>query len=91
MSIFEAGMMVCFGISWPIAALKTYKSKCVGGKSIQFSFLILLGYIFGILHKIFNSMDWVFWLYLLNTAFLLLDMGLYWKYRNNKVPATEMK
>lgn len=60
MSIFEAGMMVCFGISWPIAALKTYKSKCVSGKSIHFSFLILLGYIFGILHKIFNSMDWVF-------------------------------
>ena len=27
MSIFEAGMMVCFGISWPIAAYKTYKSK----------------------------------------------------------------
>ena len=37
MSIFEAGMMVCFGISWPIAALKTYKCKCVHGKSIHFS------------------------------------------------------
>ena len=31
MSIFEAGMMVCFGASWPIAALKTYKCKCVLG------------------------------------------------------------
>ena len=28
MSIFEAGMMVCFGASWPIAAYKTYKAKC---------------------------------------------------------------
>ena len=45
MSIFEAGMMVCFGVSWPIAALKTYKCKCVHGKSIHFSMLILLGYI----------------------------------------------
>ena len=42
MSVFEAGMMVCFGISWPVAALKTYKCKCVHGKSIHFSMLILL-------------------------------------------------
>ena len=41
MSIFEAGMMVCFGASWPIAALKTYKCKCVHGKSLKFSLLIL--------------------------------------------------
>ena len=90
MSVFEAGMMVCFGISWPIAALKTYRCKCVSGKSIHFSMLILLGYIFCITHKILNSMDWVFWLYLLNTAFLLIDMALYWKYRHNKIPVTEV-
>lgn len=88
MSVFEAGMMICFGISWPVVALKTYRCKCVNGKSMHFSMLILLGYIFGITHKILNSMDWVFWLYLLNTAFLLIDMALYWRYRNNKVPVT---
>ena len=88
MSVFEAGMMICFGISWPVAALKTYRCKCVNGKSMYFSMLILLGYIFGITHKILNSMDWVFWLYLLNTAFLLIDMALDWRYRNNKVPVT---
>ncbi len=84
MSIFEAGMMVCFGISWPIAAYKTYKSKCVGGKSIYFSYLILLGYIFGILHKIIYNMDFVFILYLLNTLFLIIDMCLWYKYKDNK-------
>lgn len=84
MSVFEAGMMVCFGISWPIAAYKTYKSKCVGGKSIYFSCLILLGYIFGILHKIIYSMDYVIILYLLNTLFLIIDMCLWYRYRNNK-------
>ncbi len=84
MSVFEAGMMVCFGISWPIAAYKTYKSKCVGGKSIYFSYLILLGYIFGILHKIIYSMDYVIILYLLNTLFLIIDMCLWYRYRNNK-------
>ena len=84
MSVFEAGMMVCFGISWPIAAYKTYKSKCVGGKSIYFSYLILLGYIFGILHKIIYSMDYVIILYLLNTLFLIIDMCLWCRYRNNQ-------
>lgn len=84
MSIFEAGMMVCFGISWPIAAYKTYKAKCVNGKSIHFSFLILLGYICGIIHKLLYSLDIVLVLYLLNVIFLLIDMGLWYKYRNNK-------
>lgn len=83
MSVFEAGMMVCFGMSWPVAALKTYKSKCVNGKSIHFSMLILLGYICGIIHKVLYNMDWVFWLYLLNTFFLLCDMYLYCLYRHN--------
>ena len=89
MSIFEAGMMVCFGASWPIAALKTYKCKCVHGKSLKFSLLILLGYACGIAHKVLENMDWVFWLYLLNTAFLLIDIFLYLKYKDNKAPADE--
>ena len=42
MSVFEAGMMVCFGVSWPIAAYKTYRAKSVKGKSLTFSFLILI-------------------------------------------------
>ncbi len=91
MSVFEAGMMVCFGISWPIAALKTYRCKCVHGKSIHFSMLILLGYICGIAHKVLDDMDWVFWLYILNTFFLLIDMYLYWLYRNNNAPANDEK
>lgn len=91
MSVFEAGMMVCFGISWPISALKTYRCKCVHGKSIHFSMLILLGYMCGIAHKVLDDMDWVFWLYILNTFFLLVDMYLYWIYRNNKAPAADEK
>lgn len=81
MSIFEAGMMICFGISWPIAAYKTFKSKRVDGKSLRFSSLIFLGYIFGILHKILYNNDYVIWLYILNMVFLSLDMGLHVKYK----------
>lgn len=89
MSIFEAGMMVCFGISWPIAAYKTYKSKCVHGKSIQFSYLILAGYICGLLHKLIYSLDLVIWLYIANMAFLITDMILYYRYRNNPAPVLQ--
>lgn len=91
MSIFEAGMMVCFGFGWPVAALKTYKSKNVAGKSFSFSMLILLGYICGLTHKILYSMDWVFWLYIINTIFLLLDMLLYLKYKPKKQTVESQK
>lgn len=89
MSVFEAGMMVCFGVSWPIAAYKTYKAKCVHGKSFTFSCLILTGYICGIIHKLFFYNDWVIWLYLINMIFLLMDMFLYLKYKNNPAPVSQ--
>ena len=82
MSIFEAGMMISFGISWPIAAYKTYKAKSVNGKSLRFSFLILLGYIFGITHKFLYSHDIVIWLYFINVFFLLIDIGLHIRYKH---------
>ena len=86
MSLFEAGMMICFGISWPVAAYKTYKTKCVNGKSLAFSYLILFGYICGILHKLLYSNDFVIFIYYANTLFLLVDIVLFYKYKNNKAP-----
>ena len=84
MSIFEAGMLVCFGASWPMAVRKTYKAKCVQGKSVSFSYLVLTGYICGIIHKILYSYDWVLLLYILNSMFLITDICLYYRYKNNK-------
>ena len=81
MSVFEAGMMICFGVSWPIAAYKTYRAKCVSGKSLTFTSLILIGYICGVIHKIFFYYDWVIWLYLLNMIFVLIDMVLHIRYK----------
>ena len=88
MSVFEAGMMICFGVSWPIAAYKTFRAKSVSGKSLTFSSLILTGYICGVIHKIFFYYDWVIWLYLLNMCFVLLDMGLHLRYKYVKVQET---
>ncbi|HNW25779.1 MAG TPA: PQ-loop domain-containing transporter [Candidatus Gastranaerophilaceae bacterium] len=82
-SYYEILMLVCFGISWPVALLKSYQTKSVKGKSFLFLLLILLGYIFGTVHKIMYSFDYVIWLYIINGAMVLADMALWILYRNN--------
>ena len=84
MSIFEIGMLICFGASWPFAVAKTYKTKNVKGKSILFLTLVLIGYFFGILHKIFNNYDLVVYLYAFNGMLVLANIVLYFRYRNNQ-------
>lgn len=76
-------MLICFGVSWPVALLKTYKTKSVKGKSILFLFLILLGYIFGVIHKMMYSFDYVIWLYILNGMLVFADMTLWFIYKDN--------
>ena len=84
MSIFEAIMLVCFGSSWPFAVVKTFKTKSAKGKSRIFLILIILGYISGIINKILNSMDIVFWLYVINLLLVCTDFIFCIKYRNNE-------
>lgn len=73
-SIFETAMLVCFGVSWPLAILKTIRAKNPTGKSYLFTILVLVGYIAGCLHKILYNRDWVFWLYLLNGVMVAIDL-----------------
>ena len=87
MSVLEAGMMVCFGASWPFQVAKTYKTKEVKGKSILFLWLVEIGYILGMLHHILYAPDGVIYLYLLNFILVGTDMALYYKYKNRPVPA----
>jgi|GEM_PF-340680 len=94
MSILEAGMMLCFGISWPFQVAKTYKTKNVKGKSILFLWLIEAGYVMGMGHKILYSMDAVIYLYILNFVVVGADMVLYYIYKNraeNGVKSGERK
>ena len=82
MNIFEAGMLLCFGASWPAAVLKTYRTKNVEGKSVLFLFLILIGYICGMINKVLNfGYDFVFWLYVLNFALVFCYFVLYFRYK----------
>lgn len=81
MSIFEIAMLVCFGISWPLSIYKQYKSKSSGGKSRVFALIVLLGYVFGILHKISYRFDYVVLLYVLNLGMVAIDLLLTIYYR----------
>ena len=83
MSVFEIGMLVCFGFAWPTAIHKSIKSKSIEGKSLLFIYVIMAGYIFGIVHKIIFSLDFVVILYIINLVMVFTDLLLY--YRNRRL------
>ena len=86
-SIFEICMLAFFGFAWPINIYKSIKSKSNKGKSVFFLYVILLGYISGITHKILYSRDIVLILYILNTIMVCIDITLF--YRNKKREAID--
>ena len=82
MSYFEVAMMLCFGFAWPFSIYKSYKSGSNAGKSVVFLYIVLIGYIAGIMHKFFHNFDLVIILYILNGFMVLTDILLY--YRNSR-------
>jgi hypothetical protein len=85
MSVFEIGMLVCFGAAWPVSIYKSLKTRAVAGKSLFFLIIVLVGYVAGILHKLFFHYDLVIFLYLLNALMVSLDIGLYLRNRLSHV------
>jgi len=83
-SIFEAIMLICFGISWPAAIVKTIRVKTVKGLSILFCWFVLIGYISGIIHKIFFNFDLVIILYIINAINVGIEITLYYYYNRKK-------
>jgi len=88
-SIFEICMLICFGASWPVSIYKSWTSRTAKGKSFLFTCLLFVGYIFGILHKIFYDRNIVIALYALNLILISIDMYLY--LRNRKLDAIRDK
>ena len=80
MSFFEAGMLICFGISWPVSIAKSVRTKVVSGKSPLFMAILCLGYVCGFIHKVIYSPDWIIVLYALNFIMVAIDLALYFKY-----------
>lgn len=83
MSIFEIAMLICFGAAWPFSLYWSYRSRTNAGKSLFFLGVVFLGYVSGILHKIFFSPDPVIGLYILNGIMVAGDILLY--FRNRKI------
>lgn len=76
---FEIIMLVCFGAAWPVSIYKSYTSRATAGKSVIFLMIVLIGYMAGILHKVFNNPDFVIWLYVINAIMVLVDILLYFR------------
>jgi len=77
--IFEIIMIVCFGFSWPMNVIKSWRARTTKGKSLPFLLLIIIGYIFGIAGKLIGgSFKWyVLFFYVLNLAMVSVDLALY--------------
>ena len=76
--IFEAIMVICFGLSWPLSVYKSWKSRTAGGKSLVFEIFIFMGYVSGIIGKIITGrITYVFAFYILNIVMVSIDLCLY--------------
>ncbi|MHC4883602.1 MAG: hypothetical protein ACYTGH_00810 [Planctomycetota bacterium] len=93
MAIFEAIMLICFGCSWPVANLKTWRAKRVEGQSVLFKWLIFIGYISGICFNLTREESGrdsrILLLYLFNLLMVGLGIYLYYRYHTPSTPIPE--
>lgn len=76
--ILEAVMLICFGLSWPLSLYKNIKAKTAKTMSLQFTLLIVAGYIAGITAKILNhNINYVLVMYLLNLIIVSANIVVY--------------
>lgn len=79
MSVFEALMILSFGLAWPFSIYRSWRSRSTGGKSPWFLAIVLMGYISGLIHKFFYNFDAVIWLYAVNSVMVAVDLCLYFR------------
>lgn len=73
-AVLEAVMLVCFGLSWPINAMKAWKAGTAAGTSWMFLALITFGYIAGIAAKfVGGTVNWVLAVYIINLVALIVN------------------
>lgn len=82
---FEALMLICFGLAWPLANLRILRRRCPEGKGMTFTLIILIGYVAGALAKWpsisgLDLLPGVFWLYLANGGSVALNLYLQWHF-----------
>jgi len=72
-SLFEAIMLICFGVSWPVSIAKAVRTKVVAG-----------GYISGLVHKALYHPDLIMVLYAVNLVLVAVDLSLYITYSSRQ-------
>ena len=87
MSIYEIIMLLCFGAAWPFSVYRSYRSRSTNGKSVMFLAVLILGYIAGIMNKLFYHYDHVVYLYVLNLLMISTDTALW--FRNRRLEKAE--
>ena len=76
--LFEILMLLCFASAWPFSIWKLYRTKSTKGKSIVFSIIIMIGYVFGIANKfLMNDVNYVVFFYFFDLALVIIDSLLY--------------
>ena len=95
--IFEIAMVLCFGASWPMNIVRSYRARTAKGKSLAFLVLISIGYVAGIISKFMNetymnefATKWyVLIFYCINLVMVCIDILLY--FRNRAIDKKEEK
>lgn len=93
--LLEIAMLICFGFSWPLNVIKSYKARTAKGKSLPFLLLIISGYVAGIASKFVNpafdyAEKWyVLFFYFLNLVMVSLDVVMYVRNRRLDKQAEE--
>lgn len=73
--VLEAGMLVCFGISWPFNIAKSIRSRTAKGKSVIYEILVVVGYFFGLAAKIIlGDVNYVMIFYIVDILMVTTDI-----------------
>ena len=81
--LLEIVMLICFGFSWPVSVVKSYRARTAKGSSPLFIGLIITGYIAGISAKLLSgNTGVVLVVYILNLAMVSLNLLIYFRSRS---------
>ena len=73
--LLEAIMLICFGLSWPMALVKNIKAKSAEGMSLSFLLLIITRYVAGSAANIIaGNITYVLIVYVVNLVIVTMNL-----------------
>ena len=78
----EIAMLCLFGASWPLNIAKALRAKTAKGKSVGFELLVIIGYIIGLIGKLYayrqtGNLAYSTWFYIADILMVSVDLALY--------------